>query len=95
MSDGECDCYQIGGPWIDVNPNCEIHRSGGLNDQVDELRTRIAELEAENKRLKDFALTALDYDPRCDIYASELHADAYRALGLCPCCGEVECEEES
>jgi len=26
--DYDCRCYEIGGPWIDVDPNCPIHGHG-------------------------------------------------------------------
>jgi len=41
-----CECYQIGGPFIAEDPNCEIHRQGGLQEQVDELQEK-------NRRLRD------------------------------------------
>jgi len=52
-NEGGCQCHQIGGPFIAEDPNCEIHRSGGLEDQLEEIRTRLSELEKGNERLRE------------------------------------------
>lgn len=59
-----------------------------------QLNRRVEELDAENKRLRGFIEhTVLNYDPRSDIYATELHGEAQEALGRCRCCGQEECDE--
>jgi hypothetical protein len=55
--------------------------------------TEVLEMIGEIERLREFASLVRQYDPRTDIYANELHGEACKALGLCPCCGEKECEE--
>jgi hypothetical protein len=43
-----CECYKIGGPFIDVDPNCATHRKGGLRDQEEArevLEERVRKLE--------------------------------------------------
>jgi len=47
-----CECHQIGGPFIAEDPNCEVHRDGGLQDQVNELRDQVSELRTELERYK-------------------------------------------
>ena len=54
-----CDCYKIGGPFIDVDPDCPVHAPGGLRDQEEareefqaEVRDELAALRKENEELK-------------------------------------------
>lgn len=48
-----CDCYKIGGPWIDVDPNCPFHgydaqRQQEIEEQrKQELEDRVSELEQQ------------------------------------------------
>lgn len=47
-----CECYKIGGPFIDVDPNCPVHGPGGLNEQMQEQADTITTFRAENERLQ-------------------------------------------
>lgn len=47
MSDCGFHCYEIGGGFIAENPECPIHRDGGINDRLYALE---AELAAERER---------------------------------------------
>lgn len=54
-----CDCYKIGGPFIDVDPSCPVHRPGGLRDQEEareafefDIKEELAALRRENEDLK-------------------------------------------
>lgn len=40
-----CECYMIGGPWIDVDPNCPVHG--------DEAKREREELKAANRSIDD------------------------------------------
>jgi hypothetical protein len=57
-----CECYKIGGPWISFDPECPAHgyeaqrREAEREDETQELRRRIADLEA--------AIAALGGNPR-------------------------------
>jgi len=42
-----CECYQIGGPFITYDPNCEVHAPGGFNDQMNEVCDQVFKLEKE------------------------------------------------
>jgi hypothetical protein len=46
MSD-QCQCYQVGGPFIAEDPDCPVHGTDGLASQLAQAQQRIAELEAE------------------------------------------------
>jgi chromosome segregation ATPase len=53
-----CECYKIGGPFIDVDPDCPIHNKNhrdyqeDQSDVIEQLQAKVAELEEENARLK-------------------------------------------
>ncbi len=46
-----CECYQIGGPWIDVDPDCPIHNTSHRDyidrDEMDRLYQENSELRAK------------------------------------------------
>ena len=54
-----CECYKIGGPFIDVDPDCPIHNKNHRNyqedqpDVIEQLQAKVAELEAENAKLHE------------------------------------------
>ncbi len=48
-----CQCHQIGGPFIAEDPDCEVHRSGGLGDQIDALRDEVSDLRYQLERLQE------------------------------------------
>ncbi len=54
-----CDCYQIGGPWIGADPNCEAHGTEAVaerkrqEDREAEKDARIEALEREVASLKE------------------------------------------
>jgi hypothetical protein len=58
-------CYEIGGPWITCDPECPEH-----GDEARQRGSRLAELEAENERLKarlvDYDKLVLAYDELID-----------------------------
>ena len=51
-----CECYKIGGPFIDVDPDCPIHNKNyrdyqeDQSDVIEQLQAKVAELEAEHGR---------------------------------------------
>jgi hypothetical protein len=53
-------CYEIGGPWITCDPECPEH-----GDEARQRGSRLAELEAENERLK---ARLVDYDKLISSY---------------------------
>jgi hypothetical protein len=53
-----CDrkCYEIGGPWIEADPNCPVHGSGGTEEQErsrESLEERVSILENRVKWLEE------------------------------------------
>lgn len=51
-----CQCYQIGGPFIEEDPDCPIHGHGGvwetrreIEEQEASLEERISQLEDDNR----------------------------------------------
>jgi len=40
-----CECNQIGGPWITVDPDCPLHGVDGYEERFNRAEDRIAELE--------------------------------------------------
>jgi hypothetical protein len=54
-----CECYKIGGPFIAEDPNCEIHREGGLQDQVEDLREQVEALKANLQALRQYGICSV------------------------------------
>ena len=53
-----CDrgCHTIGGPWIDFDPSCPVHGSGGTQDQENDreaLENRVTQLEDRMRQLEE------------------------------------------
>lgn len=46
------ECFKIGGPWIDIDPTCPVHKPGGLQDQAEEAEASRASLEARIEALE-------------------------------------------
>ena len=57
MNNCPFDCFQIGGPWIDVNPNCPYHGLDKLSPEdillarVERLEEKVAKLTVELAKL--------------------------------------------
>lgn len=49
-----CECYQIGGRFIGADPDCYEHgdHAREREEELDQLRTELAELKAEKDLLK-------------------------------------------
>ena len=75
-----CECYQIGGPWIEEDPSCPAHGQGGLQEQLDEAREEIFRLKAEIQALKGWA------NGKCAFCgcAEEWHDGHPAGQGYCP-----------
>jgi hypothetical protein len=65
-------CYEIGGPWIDCDPECPEH-----GYEARRRADRLAELEAENERLKarlaDYEALVSNYEDVIETSSKWLH----------------------
>lgn len=48
-----CECYQVGGPWIEADPDCPIHGRGGLWEHQREEEQRDADMETRILTLEE------------------------------------------
>ena len=59
-----CECYQVGGPWIDYDPDCPVHGNDArryredaeqerqsLEDRIESLEQQVARLEQTVQQL--------------------------------------------
>jgi hypothetical protein len=51
------------------------------------------DLLAEIDKLRAFIKGVKEFDPRSDIYASDLQDECNDVLGLCRCCGQEVCDD--
>ena len=54
---------------------------------------RLTESQAEAKRLRTFIQGVREFDPRTDVYATELADSCNDVLGFCRCCGQEVCDD--
>jgi hypothetical protein len=84
-----CECFKVGGPFIDIDPDCSIHGTNKdpVFDEVESLRTKLSDAQNLIKTLSNALNTVEWYSPgSCWIVDSDKIEEAlneYTEWGNC------------
>ena len=78
----KCQCHQIGGPFIEEDPECPVHQRGGLQDQVNDLECQVSALKGNLESLKKFGIHCLTDAEHLKTQHDKFKAQNMEARGL-------------